>query len=173
MNRRTISFPDIRVAPAVTAEDWRSAHTLVTEMLTWLSQEAGMDAQTLQPGSTEELADMPAYYAFPYGIFLLGRVDGEVAGSAAVRFLDKDTAELKRVWVTPEARGKGLAPVLLARALDSARAFGALHVVLETEPRIMAKAVRMYRETGFREGPAFSSLAERVPTLLTMQKRVA
>lgn len=173
MTARIVRLSDIRIAPASSIEDWRIATSLVTELVDWMSNELSFDARSGQENSREELADMASFYAFPDGLFLLGRIDGEVAGCAGIRLLDDDTAELKRVWVRPEARGRGLAQVLLARAIDSARALGAQRVILETEPRAMAKAVRMYRETGFREAAPFSNLVERVPTVLTMEKRVA
>lgn len=173
MNRRVVPFSQIRVQPVSSKGDWRVAQLLVSELIAWLSTELRLDAAAAQEGAQAELADMASYYAFPRGIFLLGRVDDHIAGTAGIRLLDNETAELKRVWVSPRHRGKGLAQVLLARALDSARALGATRVVLETDPIIMAKAVQMCREQGFREAAAYSTLPERVPSVLTMAKRVA
>lgn len=173
MNRRIVTLPQIRVTPATTEADWRAARELVSELLDWLSTEFDLDALAVQEGAREEFADLAAHYSFPRGIFLIGRIEGEVAGSSAIRFLDDETAELKRAWVRPAYRGTGIAQSLLARALDASRALGASRVVLETEPVVMARAVSMYRQHGFREGQAYSSLPERVPSVLTLEKRVA
>lgn len=170
---RIVSLPQLRVTPATSSADWQAAHDLVSELLDWMSSEFNLDAVSVQEGVREELADLARHYSFPRGIVLIGRVEGEVAGCSGIRFIDDDTAELKRVWVRPPYRGSGIAQALLARALDAARALGASRVVLETDPRVMARAVSMYRGHGFREGAAYSSLPQRVPGVLTMEKRVA
>ncbi|MEO8541683.1 MAG: GNAT family N-acetyltransferase [bacterium] len=173
MNRRIVSLPQIRVSPATSDADWRDGAVMVSELLEWLTGELRLKPTRAAVETSIELDDLAGYYAFPSGLFLIGRVEGEAAGTAGIRFLDDETAELKRVWVRPAYRGSGLAQALLARALDGARALGATRVVLETEPRIMAKALNLYRQNGFRERDGYSPLSQSVPTVLTMQKRVA
>ena len=174
MNRRVVPFSQIRVQPVSTSGEWQVATLLGSELRGWLTSQLGREAAVVaQEDARAELDDLAACYAFPHGIFLLGRVEGHAAGTAGIRLLDDQTAELKRVWVSPRHRSKGLARVLLARSLDSARTLGATRVVVETDPVIMSSAVRMCREHGFREAAAYSTLPERVPSVLTMAKRVA
>ena len=174
MNRRNVSLPQVRVTPAASAADWRIAQELLSELFNWLDQKFRFDAITLQEGAREETADPAAYYSFPHGMFLLGRVNGEIAGALGIRFLgDSETVELKRAWIRPAYRGTGISESLLARSLDAARALGASRVVLETDARVMPSVVSICRRYGFREGQPYSSLAKRVPTLLTLEKRVA
>jgi GNAT superfamily N-acetyltransferase len=45
----------------------------------------------------------------PDGLFLLARLDGEAVGCGAIRTLDPETAEIKRMWVDPTVRGRGIA----------------------------------------------------------------
>jgi GNAT superfamily N-acetyltransferase len=161
------------VGPAASAREWAVARSLVDDLLHWIASELKLDAIAVQEGALEELADLSAFYAFPRGLFLLGTMDGEPAGTAGVRLLDASTAELKRFWVAPSARGRGLARLLLARALDAARTLGASSVVLETDAKLMGTAIQMYRAAGIREAKPYTRLSERVPAVLTLQKRVA
>ena len=174
MNRRIVSLPQVRVAPATSAADWRATRELLGELFDWLNGKFNFDAVSVQDGARDEAADPASYYSFPEGMFLLGRVDGEVAGGLGIRFLaDGESVELKRAWVRAGYRGTGLTESLMARSLDAARALGASRVVMETDPRVMPRAISICRRYGFREGAAFSSLPERVPGVLTMEKRVA
>jgi GNAT superfamily N-acetyltransferase len=169
-----ISSPStIRILQAASPADWAAAERLVHELVEWMRAELALDAPNHQKDASSELVDMQRFYALPDGLFLLGRVDGRPAGTTGIRMLDEDTAELKRVWVTPVARGRGLAPRMLEQSISAARALGARRVRLETEPTLMATAVQMYQAAGFEPIPHYSTLSEHVPTLLSMEKRVA
>ena len=88
-----------------------------------------------------ELDSLPGEYR----LFL---VDGG-AGCVAVRFLDPQTAEMKRLYVRAAHRGKGLGRQLAERAITAARAAGCQRIVLDTLPR-MREAQSLYGELGFR-----------------------
>jgi GNAT superfamily N-acetyltransferase len=79
----------------------------------------------------------------------------EVVGSVALRDLGDDTVELKRMYLRPSERGRGLGKQLLAIALEWARANGKQAVRLDTSERMVA-AQRLYEANGFRrvEGSA-------------------
>jgi ribosomal protein S18 acetylase RimI-like enzyme len=75
---------------------------------------------------------------------------GQVVGTAAVRRLAPGVAELKRMWLRPACRGRGLARRLMDRCLEEARALGGHALRLDSERRLEA-AVRLYRSYGFEE----------------------
>ncbi len=75
---------------------------------------------------------------------------GQVVGTAAVRRLAPGMAELKRMWLRPACRGRGLARRLMDRCLEEARALGGRVLRLDSERRLEA-AVRLYRSYGFEE----------------------
>ena len=98
----------------------------------------------------EELATLPGGYARPEGRLLLAMVEDQVAGCAALRSLDGETGEMKRVYVRPAFRGLGLGRLLAESILHESRAAGYRRVRLDTL-RSMVGAQRLYRALGFHE----------------------
>ena len=115
--------------------------------------EAAVDAPACFAGFDRELAGLPGAYAPPEGTILLVRdAGGLVAGCVAVRGAAGGGAEIKRLFVAPEARGKGLGRRLmdaaLHAALHAAQALGYRYVVLETHES-MTEAMALYVGLGF------------------------
>lgn len=105
-----------------------------------------------------ETAALPGAYAPPGGWLLLARDgDGAPVGIVGVRpFDDSGTiGEIKRLYVTPAARGTGLGRTLAERAIDAARALGYREARLTTLPDSMGVALAMYRSLGFAETDPF------------------
>jgi GNAT superfamily N-acetyltransferase len=96
-------------------------------------------------GALDEAAEA---YAPPRGAFVLARRDAEVLGCGAVQRLDERTAEVKRMWVSPSARGLGLGRRLLARLEELAAALGCERVVLDTNGTL-TEAIAMYASQGY------------------------
>lgn len=88
------------------------------------------------------------------GGFYVLYVDGAAVGCGALRLLDADTAELKRMYLSPMARGTGLGHRLVVALEAEARALGVRRLVLETGIRQTA-ALALYRRVGFRPIPLF------------------
>ncbi len=162
----------VRVVPAWQPAEWQAARGLARELVTWLAETLCVDVNEAQESAAEEFAAMPEFYAFPKGLFLVGYLHGQPAGTAGIHLMDDDTAELKRVWVTPSARGHGIAPRMLETAISAARTLGARQLWLETEPTVMATAHRMYLAHGFREIPHFTDLGDTIPGLVALGRRI-
>ena len=91
----------------------------------------------------------------PNGELLIARLRGRPVGCGALKFHGREPAELKRMWVAPEARGLGLGRRLLGELERHARAAGARVVHLETN-RSLKEAIALYRSSGYREVEAFN-----------------
>jgi GNAT superfamily N-acetyltransferase len=105
-------------------------------------------------GFDREVNGLPGAYVPPRGRLLLARVDGGVAGCVAVRPLSADTCEMKRLYVKPEFRGKGVGALLIDRIIAEARSCGFRRMVLDTLPE-MHTATALYAAAGFRRCEAY------------------
>jgi GNAT superfamily N-acetyltransferase len=92
----------------------------------------------------------------PAGILVLARLRGRPIGCGAVKFHGKRPAELKRMWIAPDARGLGIGRRLLAELERHASKAGARVVRLETN-RALKEAIALYTRSGYVEVEAFSS----------------
>ena len=100
----------------------------------------------------------PADSQVPRSAFVVARLDGTAVGCGALRPMDdesgfEDSAEIKRMYVSPEARGKRLGAAFLARLEELARGFGYARAVLETGDA-QPEAIRLYDRSGYRRIPA-------------------
>jgi ribosomal protein S18 acetylase RimI-like enzyme len=101
-----------------------------------------------------------------YKLFLVG----DSAGCVALRLLDPQTAEMKRLYVRSAHRGKGLGRALAEAAIAAARAAGCTRIVLDTLPK-MREARALYDVLGFRKIEPY--LAVPTPGALCFELRLS
>jgi len=99
----------------------------------------------------QELAGLPGHYAAPSGRLLLAEYEGQLAGCVALHEWEPGVCEMKRLYLRPSFRGKGLGRVLAEAIIAEARNIGYQSMRLDTIEPIMKDAVEMYRKLGFRE----------------------
>jgi GNAT superfamily N-acetyltransferase len=100
------------------------------------------------PSRLDRPALLPSELRAPDGIYLVGwEGQGAVAGGG-VRRMDDGLAEIKRMFVRPAARSRGIAGELLTALEGAARSLGYTRVRLDTGPK-QEHAERLYRRAGF------------------------
>ena len=105
-----------------------------------------------------------AMFVPPEGVFLVEREDGRAIGCGGVCRFDETRAELKRMYVLPEARGRGLGRRLLVELEAEARRLGYAGIVLETGDR-QPEAVGLYESAGYERIPCYGVYATRALSL--------
>jgi putative acetyltransferase len=136
----------LSIAPVAFAE----AAELVAELDADLAERYGSEGEPVHAPAEE--------FDGPGGLMLLARLDGEAVGCAGLRRLDERTAELKRMYVRPEARGRGIARELLAACERHAEALGYEQLWLETGT-MQPEAVALYLSSGYEPVGAFGQYA--------------
>jgi len=111
--------------------------------------EAGFEPSKSIPADAHELIP-------PAGAFVVARLKERPIGCGALKLHPGAPAELKRMWVAPDSRGLGVGRKLLVELERLARDAGVRVVRLETN-RSLKEAIRLYRDSGYREVKAFNS----------------
>ena len=95
-----------------------------------------------------ELAELPGRYAPPEGRILVASWDAKPAGCVAMKKLGEGLCEMKRFYVRPDFRGKGIGLALAKSIIDAGRAAGYERMRLDTVPS-MQSAIKIYESLGF------------------------
>lgn len=98
----------------------------------------------------EELTSLKKMYAPPFGGIILCRKENKYIACVAIRKLDNETAELKRMFVQPAYQQKGIGKVLMNRSIDMARQCRYMRIRLDTL-NYMSAAINLYKKSGFIE----------------------
>jgi putative acetyltransferase len=141
----TVPKPGIELIEAVSAEQVEQARELLLEYSDSLS--FSLCFQSFD----EELKNLPGAYAPPSGRLLLAYQQVQAAGCVALRPLDGQICEMKRLYVRPGFRGKGVGRMLVDRVIAEARSIGYERMRLDTIESSMQDAIALYRRIGFRE----------------------
>lgn len=128
---------------AIPPDDMDTARELL------MSYGRSFDFHVCFKGFEKELSSLPGVYSPPAGRLILAELDGRAVGVVALRPLpEAGAAEIKRLYVEPVARGRGVGRRLAETVIAEARAQGYRKLRLETLP-LMAAANRIYDELGF------------------------
>lgn len=98
----------------------------------------------------QELAGLPGAYAPPEGRLLAAEVNGRIIGCVGLRKVEPGVCEMKRLYVKPEFRGRGIGRALAEAVIGEAREAGYQKMRLDTIDT-MTDAISLYRSIGFQE----------------------
>lgn len=128
-----------------TGAEWAKAKRLVREYA------ASLAVDLCFQDFDRELAHFEEEYGAPGGAFFLEK---DAMGCGGLRRFADGIAEMKRLYVVPAGRGKGIGEALARRIIDEARRLGYRRLVLDTLPDMKA-AQALYRSLGFKEIPSY------------------
>jgi len=120
-------------------------------------------------GFEDELASLPGKYGPPRGRLLLATYDGEPAGCVALREIDAESCEMKRMFVYPRFQGKKIGRALADAVLEEARAIGYTKMLLDTSFR-QTEAQRLYESLGFRRTAPYYDLPKELTDWLVFME---
>ena len=138
----------VRLLQATAPHEWDAARRLVQEYA------ASLDVDLSFQNFDQELQHFTTEYAAPTGAFILAEDEGQYLACIGVRRFSDDIGEIKRLYVAPAARGRGLGRVLVERIISAARQIGYRSVLLDTLP-FMKEAQALYLSLGFKPTTAY------------------
>ena len=138
-------FISIELGRSHSEEYIDNARQLFREYSAWL--EIDLCFQNFE----KELAGLPGDYAPPSGRLILAFHNGHLAGCVALRKIGEGVCEMKRLFVRPEFRGKGIGRILIEAIIREANEIGYERMRLDTLPPKMNDAIALYRSFGFKE----------------------
>ncbi len=160
--RRPVPAADGHLTLRPLSVAYQDAAELIAELDADLAVRYGSDA--------DPVLAHPEEFELPHGRFFVVTKEGLPLACAGIRRIGPATAELKRMYVRPTARGRGLARLLLATCEDAASELGYDQLWLETGDA-QPEAVALYLSAGYEPVPAFGQY-QHSPRSITLGKSV-
>ena len=135
----------LRITQATSLADLDQARELFKEY------EASLGISLCFQNFADEVANLPGDYAPPRGRLLLAREFDQIVGCVALRSVGPTTCEMKRLFLRPAYRSRGLVRVLVEAIIEEARKIGYTHMRLDTISDRMGRAIELYKSIGFVE----------------------
>jgi ribosomal protein S18 acetylase RimI-like enzyme len=142
---------DVVVNPRLTLKQAESPEQIVQarELLVEYAESLGFSL--CFQSFDQELAGLPGDYTPPDGRLLLAEYRGQLAGCVALHKLGPEICEMKRLYLRPQLRGKGVGRALAEAVIAEASKIGYKKMRLDTVEPVMPNAVALYRRLGFIE----------------------
>ncbi len=137
----------LKIFPVKTNDDIEIARSILGEYLVWRESQKSISCQELQ-AFRKQLADLPAEFAEPSGCLLLAMYGELPVGCVGLRDIGDDICEMKRLFVMPEWRGRGIGKALAKEVIEKAKKIGYVCMRIDTFDDA-AKA--LYASLGFKK----------------------
>ena len=138
----------IRLSQPHATEDWRQARRLIEQYA------ASLDFDLSFQNLADELEHLASEYDAPGGAFLLADENSVYIGCVGLRYFSDGVGEIKRLYIIPEARGRGAGRLLAEGIVAAARRLGYRRLLLDTVPS-MEHALSLYVSLGFKPTAAY------------------
>jgi putative acetyltransferase len=143
---------------------YRVAHRVFNDSRSFEESRAFYESK----GTLDDMDDIQKNYFENEGIFLVMTDDEQIIGTGAIRKIDDEICELKRVWLLFEYHGKGLGYRLIQELFTFAREKGYQKIRLETDRDYQGRAFQLYKRLGFYEIPRYTEHQDEVAMELAL-----
>ena len=139
-----MNIKNVKLTEAISTELFDTARALFREYAEYINVDLSFQ------NFSKELDEVEQQYTRPQGVPIVASINEEAIGCFAIRKLEKEVCELKRMYIREVARGIGLGKSLLQESLKQAKALGYAKMRLDTLPSMIA-AISLYKKFGFYE----------------------
>jgi N-acetylglutamate synthase and related acetyltransferases len=165
---------ELQILNATNLQHIELVKNLIREFVKWHLQRHSDDAsftkEYFDPMAIEkELSGLPGKYAMPEGRLLLALYNNEPAGCVALRKIDAETCEMKRMFVYPELHGKRIGYALAEAIIHEAKDIGYSSMKLDTSWR-QVEAQNLYQSFGFKKIEPYYELSEKLKSWLVFME---
>jgi putative acetyltransferase len=169
-----INDKHIKIIDAVSHEHCDHVRKLIQHFVNWHRTRHQEDLELIneyfdQKDFEEELESLPGKYSRPEGRLLLALLDNEPAGCVALRKIDDQTGEMKRMFVDTKFHGKGIGRALSEKLINEARLIGYQTIRLDTSFR-QIEALQLYKSMGFKVTKPYYELPKKLEDWLVFME---
>ena len=164
----------IQVLHSANEEHFDEVRKLVREFVRWHRDRHHQDIALIDEyfdakAFEEELATLPGKYAAPKGRLLLAYYNETPAGCVALREIDEQSCEMKRMFVYSQYHGKGVGRALAASIINEAKSIGYSVMKLDTSIR-QVEAIGLYQAMGFKHIDPYYEVPKRMADWLVFME---
>ena len=169
-----VNDKNIKIIDAVSQEHCDHVRKLIYQFVTWHRTRHLEDLELIneyfdEKAFEEELESLPEKYSKPNGRLLLALFGSEPAGCVALRKIDAQTCEMKRMFVYTKFHGKGLGRALSEKIVNEARIIGYQTIKLDTSFR-QIEAQKLYQSIGFNLTKPYYELPKKLEDWLVFME---
>ena len=149
----------MKIRETVSNADLEQIKKMFRQYFTWITDDNKINMS--YQGIETELDSLPGKFSPPEGCLLIAEVDGNPVGCVALRSFEPGICEMKRLFVKPECRSKGVGMALAKRVITEAQKRGYHKMLLDTGD-FMVAAQKLYRSLGFKTTNQYYEVPEEV-----------
>ena len=149
----------MKIRETVSNADLEQIKKMFRQYFTWITDDNKINMS--YQGIETELDSLPGKFSPPEGCLLIAEVDDNPVGCVALRSFEPGTCEMKRLFVKPEFRSKGVGMALAKRVITEAKKRGYNKMLLDTGD-FMVAAQKLYNSLGFKTTNQYYEVPEEV-----------
>ena len=149
----------MKIRETVSDADLEKIKKMFRQYFAWITDDNKINM--IYQGIESELDSLPGKFSPPEGCLLIAEIDGNLVGCVALRSFEPGICEMKRLFVKPECRSKGVGMALAKRVITEAKKRGYHKMLLDTGD-FMVAAQKLYSSLGFKTTNQYYEVPEEV-----------